>query len=350
MTETSTALATRQEFSLEAIQTMAQSVAKSGMFGVQTEAQAMSLLMIAHAEGIHPMMAVRRYHIIEGKPSMRADAMQGEFEQRGGVIIWHIRTDARCAATFLSDGKRDMEKAIARGRDRAIAIMKGDEEKEIELSYPGEVTIVRTIQDAQEKRICLSWDRDRKEWKMKANWKQSPRQMLSARCITEGVRAVNPAIVAGIYSDDEIDQINSQIEETIATADLIPGGTTEEAREFIKREAAYEERDRARLIEQGIDPSMNESITPTKKANAEDVKPKSWRDMSCDCISALQGKKLGDLKPKQLIQIRDKWLKERIESDTYDGHLDDFKAAVDLGIEHHSPCSTNAREPITEPA
>jgi hypothetical protein len=39
---------------------------------------------------------------------------------------------------------------------------------------------------------------------MKHNWRQSPRQMLHARCLSEGVRAIAPGLIAGVYTEDEI--------------------------------------------------------------------------------------------------------------------------------------------------
>jgi hypothetical protein len=51
---------------------MAVSVARSGLFGVKTPDQAMALMLIAQAEGLHPAIAARDYHVINGRPAPRA--------------------------------------------------------------------------------------------------------------------------------------------------------------------------------------------------------------------------------------------------------------------------------------
>jgi hypothetical protein len=200
----SKALAVKQDgivVTFNEMREMAKSLAASKMFGLESEDQALSLMMLCQAEGLHPVMALRRYHIIEGKPAYRADALQGEFE-RAGAILWHERNEKLCAATFFRDKHKVDAEAITRAKERYKAISKGQTEGH--LAELGELTIIRTIEDAVEKKVAMSWNKERKEYVMKKNWRQSPRQMLHARCLTEGVRAINPGLVAGVYTEDEI--------------------------------------------------------------------------------------------------------------------------------------------------
>ena len=92
----------RTHIPLAEMQAMAKSIAASKMFGVDTEDQALALMLLCQAEGIHPVMALRRYHIIEGRPAYRADALQGEFEKEG-AILWHERNENECSASFFRD-------------------------------------------------------------------------------------------------------------------------------------------------------------------------------------------------------------------------------------------------------
>lgn len=108
---------TQIHVSLQEMETMARAIAKSGMFGVRDEAQALSLMLLCQAEGLHPVLALRRYHIIEGKPSMRADALQGEFEQ-AGAILWHERTETECSATFFRDKRQVNDASFQRAKLR----------------------------------------------------------------------------------------------------------------------------------------------------------------------------------------------------------------------------------------
>jgi hypothetical protein len=180
---------------------MAKAVADSRMFGVESQAQALVLMLLCQAEGLPPIMALRRYRIIDGEPSFRADALQGEFE-KDGAILWHQRDEKMCAATFFRKKAQVDAEAVIRAKDR-FKRLKANQDA-TDLAQVDEITILRTIEDAIEKRVAMRWDRTASKWVIKHSWQQSPRQMLHARCLTEGVRAINPGLVAGVYIEDEI--------------------------------------------------------------------------------------------------------------------------------------------------
>lgn len=144
------------------ITTMAQAVAKSNLFGIKSVDQALALMFLCQAEGLHPMVAARDYHIIEGRPSLKADAMLARFQQSGGKVSWSAMTDDAVVGTF---------------------------------SHPqgGEVVIDWTM--ARAKTAQLGG---------KGNWVKYPRQMLRARVISEGIRATYPACCGGVYTPEEV--------------------------------------------------------------------------------------------------------------------------------------------------
>lgn len=144
------------------IQIMASAIAKSGLFGIKTVDQALALMLIAQAEGLHPAIAARDYHIIQGRPALKADAMLARYQQNGGKVQWHDYTDKKVSATFL---------------------------------HPSGGT------------IKIDWDMDRAKQAGlggKENWSKYPRQMLRARVISEGVRATNPGCNTGFYTPEEV--------------------------------------------------------------------------------------------------------------------------------------------------
>lgn len=152
---------------------IAEYIAASGLFGCKTKEQAFSLMLLADAEGLHPAAAARDYHIIEGRPSLKADAMLARYMNAGGRIEWLCRTDEKVAAKFThpSSGTVEVEWTIARAKKiTRYNRKKGRDEP---------------LTDNQ-------------------NWKNYPRQMLSARVISEGVRMSFPAIVAGVYTPEEV--------------------------------------------------------------------------------------------------------------------------------------------------
>jgi hypothetical protein len=274
------------------MQTMAKSIAASGMFGVKTEDEAMALMLLCQAEGIHPVMALRRYHIIDHKPAYRADALQGEFE-REGAILWHKRDDKECSATFWKNKQDCDADGIKRAKERYKLIKAGQDESD--LALPGELTIVRTFDDAVKKGLATTWDDESRQQVLKKNWRQSPRQMLHARCLTEGVRAIRPGLVAGIYTEDEMSDIQPE---------------------------EYDQRPNSELIERNV---REATANATGEASASTVAaPESSGPYGPITVTAdnykerishvgqpngnLLGKKVGELDVNVLKWMHDKWI------------------------------------------
>ena len=79
---------------------LADAFCRSGLFGVRTRDQAIALMAICEAEGLHPAKAVQEYHIIQGRPALKADAMLARFQAAGGKVKWTSMTDQRVAGEF----------------------------------------------------------------------------------------------------------------------------------------------------------------------------------------------------------------------------------------------------------
>lgn len=144
------------------VERMAVAVAKSGLFGVSTPDQALALMLVAQSEGRHPASCAKEYHIIKGRPALKADAMLARFQQAGGKVEWAERTNDKVSATFTHE-------------------------------QGGSLNVTWTLEDAKRAGLANG-----------DNWKKYPRQMLSARVISEGVRAVYPSIVSGLYTPEEV--------------------------------------------------------------------------------------------------------------------------------------------------
>ena len=85
---------------LAELERMAEYAVKSGLFGLQRKEEAVALMLLAQAEGLHPFEALRRYHIIKGRPAMRADAMLAAFMAAGGRVEWVERSPEAVEAIF----------------------------------------------------------------------------------------------------------------------------------------------------------------------------------------------------------------------------------------------------------
>lgn len=145
---------------------LAQAIAASKLFGMSTPEQALVLMAIAQAEGRHPASAANDYHIINGRPAKRTEAMHRDFIAAGGQIEWHQLDDAVADATFHH----------AAGSAR----IKWDMPRAVQAQLGG---------------------RDM--------WKKFPRQMLRSRCISEGIRTVYPVATSGFYEPGEAADIPS---------------------------------------------------------------------------------------------------------------------------------------------
>lgn len=157
-----TAPAPRRSF--DEVMHMAESFARSNLFGAKTVDQALALMMMAEAEGKHVATAMQDYDIIQGRPALKADAMLGRFQLAGGHVKWITMTDDACAAEF---------------------------------SHP---TCAAHV---------IDWDMDRAKAAGlggKDNWRKFKRQMLRARVIAEGVRSTFPACLRGAphYVSEEV--------------------------------------------------------------------------------------------------------------------------------------------------
>lgn len=236
----------------QAVSQMAQMVVQSKLFPqIQTPAQALTLMMLAQADGLHPIDAVRRYDIIQGRPAMKSQAMQAEFQKAGGKIEYHRSDDDACDATFTGpDGNSlrvcwDMKRAQAAGLT----------------SKPGP-------------------------------WKQFPAAMLRARCVSEGVRAVLPGVCLGIYTPEEVEafepipvQVREVAPERPQNVGRIPAPKRQEPENLAARPApALPEETEQAIGEFGM--CAEKAGLKVRKDGALAVSPKMLRELAFEIIGA----------------------------------------------------------------
>lgn len=170
------------------IERMAESVAKSGLFGIKTKEQAIALMLVAQAEGAHPAQAARDYHVIQGKPALKADAMLARFQAAGGSVEWISYNDKIVSGIFSHSkgGKIEIEWTMDRAKAAGLT--------------------------------------------GKQVWKQYPRQMLRARVISEGIKTVYPGVAIGVYTPEEVTDFDTSpppikaeaVEIKLTADDLLP--------------------------------------------------------------------------------------------------------------------------------
>lgn len=150
-------------FGMNDIRQIALAIAEGGLFGSRDPNAVLTLCLLAQAEGQHPAVVFRDYHIIQGKPAKKADAMLRDFITSGGKVEWHELTDEKADATFTHpSGSARIDWTLERARAAGIT---------------------------------------------NPMWKKYPRQMLRSRVISEGVRTVFPGATSGLYEVGEVQDI-----------------------------------------------------------------------------------------------------------------------------------------------
>lgn len=160
------------QVSLQTMERAADAMAKSGFYGIKTKEEGLALMLVGQADGIHFAAAVRDYHIIQGRPAMKADAMLARFQKSGGKVEWLKLTDAEVSAKF---------------------------------THP------------QGGSAVITWDEARVAMADLKNpmHKKYPRAMKRSRVVSEGVRTVFPGAIGSAYSVEEMQDL--AYEETART-------------------------------------------------------------------------------------------------------------------------------------
>lgn len=158
--------------SLADIEKLGGHIAKSCMFGIKTPEAGAIVAMTCYQQGITLLDFMRSYHIIDGKPSMRSDAMAAEFRRKGGKI-----------------------KILERSAEKAEAEFSFEKQK---------VTFTCTMDEIKEAGTCYGADGKT----LKVNYKRHPKNMLWARMLSDAIRTLAPEINAGLYTPEEIQDID----------------------------------------------------------------------------------------------------------------------------------------------
>jgi hypothetical protein len=165
-----------EQNAMQAVEMMGQAMARSGMFGITKVEQGIVLALTSLMERKSVTELAREFHIIEGKLTMRADSMQAKFQQDSGRIHWKQTDELVCEAIFSHP------------------------------EYcPDGVTVKVTLDELKASGVAVG-----RGGELKTNYAKHPRQMLRARAISEGVRMVDPKVIVGVYTPEEVSDFREQ--------------------------------------------------------------------------------------------------------------------------------------------
>jgi len=233
---------------MTAVEQLGTWLAKSGMLGAANADQGKLIALTCMLERITPLEFFRTYHIIEGKPSMRADMMQGRFQKEGWKIDW-LQYSNDCVQIRVSHAKE-----LPGGFD-------GPEHK---------------LEDYKKSGVAIG-----KGGSVKANWSRFPRRMLASRAISEAVRMFAPHIVAGIYTPEEHEDMNQE-QAPCEVVDPETGEVTEAPQEPPTNK---EHRDRVKKVEASF-ASMGVGLGDLEKHL--DTPAEYWTDTEFEKLSKIR--------------------------------------------------------------
>ena len=159
-------------------------LARSGFIGIKNEADGFVIATACHQTGMTFMEFSETYHIVEGKPSMRADAMLARLMELGGEYEIVERSDTKAAikATF------------------------------------GKATGMFSLSWEEAQQEPFPWC-DAKHTTFKKNWAtpRARKQMLWARAVSDAVRTVCPQACKGTYTPEEVQDFADPDRDAIPT-------------------------------------------------------------------------------------------------------------------------------------
>jgi hypothetical protein len=172
-----------------AIQTLGKSMALSNLFGCANVQQGEMLAWECIARRMPPFRLKQKYHLFFNQLTQRADDMLAEFHGLGGRSRIVERTPDK-VAVLLTYGADSQTFALAWS------------------DCLNEPFIYQTTKDCKESDVLDAIDAGKhSKLKLKAKYR-SPRsrmQMLWARVISDGIRAMAPEVNNGAYTPEEID-------------------------------------------------------------------------------------------------------------------------------------------------
>lgn len=149
---------------MEAAEQLGQWICRSGMFGADRPEQGNLLALQCLVERRAPLEMAKHYHVIQGRLSLRADAMLALYRERGGKVIWKQFDANGARAQWVYDGN------------------------DLELAY--------TAEDAKAAGFLPA--------RGGSGWSKFPAEMMRARLISKAVRMLAPEVCTGSYTPEEI--------------------------------------------------------------------------------------------------------------------------------------------------
>lgn len=181
------------------IETMGRAIAKSQFIKCDNPEQGIVLAMTCYSKGMDFLTLAQKYDLISGRLSMKADAMLSGFRERGGKHKIIQRSGDEACVLLTYDGQEYESRMTWEDAQHEPFIYNGKESEILRLIEAGNKNVLRS--------------------KMKPKY-ATPRarmQMLWARVISDGVRAMCPEVNTGTYTPEEISDFDEMEEGSVSS-------------------------------------------------------------------------------------------------------------------------------------
>lgn len=171
------------------LQTLGHIISKTELFGVTSPEVGLSIVAMCQQKHISWMDFMQNFHMIKGRVSKKADAMLADLHRIGGTHKVLTRTPEKAECLFKCGGSE------------YTSTITWEECLEEPFVYCGgkEDDIITAIMNGHK------WPNG-KPLEMKAKYRtpRARKQMLWARCVSDGVRTVAPECCQGVYTPEEV--------------------------------------------------------------------------------------------------------------------------------------------------
>lgn len=169
---------------LAAAKFLGEAIAHSGMFGLTNPKQGVIFAWECLVRRMPPLMLKETYHVIQGSLSMRAEKMLSNFNEGGGKHRVLSRTGELASVEMTLNGEKQVFSLSWEDAKQEPFVYSGKEKEVVPLLLAGKL--------------------DKLKIKDKYATPRARSQMMWARVVSDGVRAVMPSAICGCYTPEEI--------------------------------------------------------------------------------------------------------------------------------------------------
>lgn len=133
--------------------------------------------------GFKPMQSLNCIVMIQGNATLKAQTMLALIRSRCPQAIIKITQEVESATCFMARDKDDLGYEAVWSKEKAVRA-----------------------------KFAVAWDKELKKIKTKDNWENQPGNMSKWRAVMECARVIFPEVIMGLYSAEEIEDMNSGVD------------------------------------------------------------------------------------------------------------------------------------------